>query len=411
LDPLAESTLDDLYKATYNCILQDGNTTKEIALRSFAWLLSAQAQLSPGVFLSAIAMRDMTIDSLLSICRGFVRADSQSNVLLFAHHSVREFLRLQATFEPGQAHRLVAARCLEICSDPHKPPSGNLAEFEPTTQIYDYEALHWGHHCSAQRLYPLNPVFKDVHEFLFDTDEPSLPFQIWMKNIRGGFGSLPREHPQKAALEFLSDEECSPLFTIWSFGFVDILERYNWPANFDWDQCNDHGQTALYAASHFSHTGIAALLLDRGANSNVQCGRLGSALHCAAFHGHSDVVKQFLNRGADLKLGSKFDSAIHAACRGNSEEVVLTVLDSGVGIATQDNFQQVREAISEAGFSRAIDMLCNHPLSATTSPSRALNMGRKAVKSGKVGILQCLLLKSTYRARGQRRFECSTWSR
>jgi ankyrin repeat protein len=40
-------------------------------------------------------------------------------------------------------------------------------------------------------------------------------------------------------------------------------------------------------------------LLDHHADPDVECGRLGSALQCAAYRGHYDVVRVLVDRGAD----------------------------------------------------------------------------------------------------------------
>ena len=46
------------------------------------------------------------------------------------------------------------------------------------------------------------------------------------------------------------------------------------------------------------------LLLDRGADVNVQGGRYGNALQAAAFGGHEETVELLVSKGADVNLQS-----------------------------------------------------------------------------------------------------------
>ena len=57
--------------------------------------------------------------------------------------------------------------------------------------------------------------------------------------------------------------------------------------------------------------------------TGIQCGRLGNDLHCAAYRGHAEVVKLLLHHVVDNKIGGKFESAFHAACRGNARSTIV----------------------------------------------------------------------------------------
>ena len=106
------------------------------------------------------------------------------------------------------------------------------------------------------------------------------------------------------------------------------MEEIPWPTHFNWDRRNDHGQTALYAASYFGHIEVVKFLVTHGAKLNIECGGLGSVLHCAAYRGHIGVVKLLLDYGTDVSTGNKFENAIHAACRGAQEEAAVTILEN-----------------------------------------------------------------------------------
>lgn len=172
-------------------------------------------------------------------------------------------------------------------------------------------------------------------------------------------------------MELVSSEACTPLFVICTFGLFDLLKRHQWPMDFNWDQRNDHGHTSLYAACFQGHTKVVAFLIDRDASINIECGKFGSALHCAAFRGNLDVVNLLLDRGADLKIGGKFNSAIHAACRGDHEEVALAIINKD-SILSFEEFNSTLGAVLEAGFSHTAEKLYTLPWSNAPTP----NMGK-----------------------------------
>jgi len=59
---------------------------------------------------------------------------------------------------------------------------------------------------------------------------------------------------------------------------------------------------------------IMKMLLDRGANPNAQGGKYGTALQCAAKHGHLKNVKFLLDAGADPTIeGGRYESPLKAA--------------------------------------------------------------------------------------------------
>jgi ankyrin repeat protein len=399
LATFSQPTLEDLYRTGYQRIQQAGSASHEIAVCVFTWLLYAPELMSADTFLravvSTIKLEHLTADTVLAIGRGFVILDAQLNVFRFAHGSVRDFLSLQNAYKPDQGQRLLANSCLAICND---FPDNEITEFCPTESLYGYAALYCGHHLSAA-LYRSNDsnLVQDIYDFLFDDGEPSLSAKAWIDNVRAAYHSLPLDHTQKMAMEIISSEQCSPLFAICVFGLSSVLEKNAWPADCDWDQRNDYGHTYLYAASLSGYTQVAKFLLGRAASVNIECGRLGSALHCAAYRGHVEVVKLLLNHGADNKVGGKFENAVHAACQGNCEDVVLAILDHGSIITDQADYDQIVEAVCEAGFPRAIEALEAHALNHGAMPAKSILTFKKVIASGKVASLKYMSRKSTTR--------------
>ena len=62
----------------------------------------------------------------------------------------------------------------------------------------------------------------------------------------------------------------------------------------------DDRWSALMIASHDGHTEVVKLLLDKGAQVNMQGKDGGSALMIASQNGHTEVVKLLLDKGAQV---------------------------------------------------------------------------------------------------------------
>ncbi|RMJ06853.1 hypothetical protein CDV36_013538 [Fusarium kuroshium] len=88
----------------------------------------------------------------------------------------------------------------------------------------------------------------------------------------------------------------------------------------------------LAAASGQGSSETAALLLDAGADINICSLRDGSALQCAAYMEHQDMVKLLISRGADLDLeGGFWGIPIIAAVLGKSSALEL-LLKAGADV-------------------------------------------------------------------------------
>lgn len=93
-------------------------------------------------------------------------------------------------------------------------------------------------------------------------------------------------------------------------------------------------------------------------------------------------------------MGSKFESAVHAACRGNREEVVLAILEHGI-IDNHAEYNQIVEAVCEAGFIRAMEALETQALNHEPKPAKWIPTVKKVIAGGKVASLKYMSRRST----------------
>lgn len=89
----------------------------------------------------------------------------------------------------------------------------------------------------------------------------------------------------------------------------------------------EDGETALYAAAIQGHKNVVQILLDRGANVNAKGGEFNSALQAASATGNEDVVQLLLDYGADINAqGGFFGNALSTAAALEHRHIVKKLL-------------------------------------------------------------------------------------
>jgi hypothetical protein len=99
---------------------------------------------------------------------------------------------------------------------------------------------------------------------------------------------------------------------------------------------NEHGMTALMRAAYHGHVQIVRVLLERGADPNVTRNDNFTALSLAAFFGHTEIVEMLMGYGARTDVATRYGTSAQmwakarsfgevAQClqKGRKEEVVL----------------------------------------------------------------------------------------
>ena len=75
---------------------------------------------------------------------------------------------------------------------------------------------------------------------------------------------------------------------------------------------------------------VVQLLIDKGADVNVQGGYYGNALQAASYRIHELLVQLLVGNGADVNAqGGHYDNALHAANERGHKEVVQLLIKYG----------------------------------------------------------------------------------
>lgn len=86
-----------------------------------------------------------------------------------------------------------------------------------------------------------------------------------------------------------------------------------------------HGLSILYHASSGGSVPVAALLLDRGVDVNTGDGA-NTALHAAAGHGNSEMVRWLLDHGANPEVRDYEDKTPIEIARENGHQEIVALL-------------------------------------------------------------------------------------
>jgi ankyrin repeat domain-containing protein 50 len=295
------------------------------------------------------------------ICPGFLELhtdyDTREVTIRIAHFSIQEFLESERILcynnieifhvPRHRGHTQMAGICLASLLHPQQKNCPPLSDGIEENAFLQYAACYWHEHfaqCSSKASIGRQALS------LFQAKSPQ--FQRWIR-VFGDDGDKCRSACKNSV----------PLYYAAKLGLVIIVRlllashkvRYGSapaPGN---DQKMDDSNTvalrnpgvskslpkdlyinfeagfygtALQVASYEGHTSIVKLLLDRGADSNVQNKYCETPLKVASIRGYESIVKLLLDNGADVNtnVDGIFNTALQAASFSGRERVVQLLL-------------------------------------------------------------------------------------
>ena len=342
---------------------------KRLANQVLSWIVCAKRPLTTHELQHALAVevgeselndsKIPDIEDMVTVCAGLVTVDEESGIIRLVHYTTQEYFEeTQKSWFP-KAEVEITKICITYLSF-RVFESGfceTWSEFEDRLQqnpLYGYAARNWGYHaCPA-----LAEVEHFIRAFLNLEVKVSSSSQAMMATRVDGY---PHELPRKVigvhlaayfglletmiallkdqdGLESQDTRDWTPLFYAVhndQEAMVKLLLEKGANLNIN-DGGFVHHSLLLYALSK-GYEGIVKLLLENGANLEYKDGRDGrTPLSYAAARGRDMVVKLLLEKGAELETRSKDGRTplSYAAARGR-DMVVKLLLEKGAELETR----------------------------------------------------------------------------
>jgi ankyrin repeat protein len=100
-------------------------------------------------------------------------------------------------------------------------------------------------------------------------------------------------------------------------------------------------KTTLVVAVEQGNIRIVKMLLEKGAEVNLQGGEYGNALQTASFYGRKEIAAMLLDQGAEVNAqGGLYGNALQAASRKGYKEIVELLIENGAVVNAQGGFHE-----------------------------------------------------------------------
>ncbi|KAF9063467.1 ankyrin repeat-containing domain protein [Rhodocollybia butyracea] len=390
------STLEELY---LHAMLKEHTEHQADAYRLLQWLICAAEPVSVDQVgeILAIDILEQTFDpedrplnieeGLYGIVSSTLIVIETNGVVQLAHNSVKEFLvaehlrnqeKALLYINERMAHDSIAQMCIIYLMQ--------FCKFEQEVDLMQYPlalyaAKYWMTHAQQSEAYIENKASTLAQKFfetkntcysnwvkIYQVDQPG-----WDQSGSWGYNVEP----------------------IYYAAFGGLLRNVHLLLNKGADvnvQGGEYGN-ALQVAAEAGHLAIVQLLLDNGADVNAQGGEYGSALQAAADGGHLIVVKQLLDSGADVNaLGGEYGSALQAAADGGHLMIVKLLLDSGTDPNAQGGiYGNALQAAAEGGHQAVVKLLLDSGADVNAQGGKHGNALQAAVDEGHRATVKLLL--------------------
>ncbi|MCJ1284853.1 hypothetical protein MMC26_004190 [Xylographa opegraphella] len=338
----------------------------ELAKEVLSWITCAKRPLTTLELQHALAIKaDHTefdegnkpdIEDIVSVCAGLVTVDEEGGIIRLVHYTTQEYFeRTQKEWFPT-ADFDISASCVtylsfsvfayvehvrringvpSVCyeksynrevSDYYNDAEdredntyeGRFRERMLLYPLYDYATQYWGHHARQALSLP-----RGVLELLQCEIKAEAAAQALL--YRWPHGGYTQKFPGQ-----MTGLHLAAYFGI-TESFAKILQSASVNAKDSYDR------TPLSHAAEEGHSTVVKQLLEAGADIESKDQRGQTSLHYAVGNGHLAVVKQLLEAGADIESkGQRGQTSLHYAVGNGHLAVIKQLLEAGAKVESKD---------------------------------------------------------------------------
>ena len=321
---------DQAYREVMTRIDRQPPDSTKLAKDVLSWIFYAKRPLTTIELQHALAVEEgeseldeenlTEVEELASVCAGLVTIDKETSIIRLVHYTTQEFFKREQTMWFPEAQARIANTCTTYLAFSAFETGfcGSDADFEERLRLnplYDYAALHWGHHMRESSIY--DPAI----EFLQSESKVSAAGQAFMAKYGGYHGYSQTVRRQITGLHLIA-----------RFGLVELLGK-TVKDEYSLNYKDSYDQTPLFYSVRYGFKRDVSLLLqqkDVAADSKDKNGR--TPLSHAAEYGHEEIVK-LLVQGEDGEADLKDDynqTPLSFAAMYGHEEIVRLLLQQDV---------------------------------------------------------------------------------
>ena len=238
--------------------------------------------------------------SLLDVCAGLVVIDPRSQIIRLVHYTTQEFFDRERLRLFKGAEMDISTACLTYLS------YNIFTEFPSERLVSD--TLHW---------YPFLGYAALNWFFHASIGDPNDSVEVWSK-----------------AVDYVND---SARILFCSMVLRKLLLRSRSYSRLKEDDIRDRARSLpLECAAECGQLRLVTFLLGNASGSKAA---LDNSLQCAAFEGHTDIVKLLINSGANVEsLSPDSSNALQKACKGGHLEVAKLLIENGANVNISDRW-------------------------------------------------------------------------
>ncbi|KAJ7017378.1 ankyrin repeat domain-containing protein [Mycena alexandri] len=375
-------TLNNSYDDAMKRIGEQNEESRAIAHSTLTWVANAKRPLTVLDIQTALAVKPETksldednildMEIILSVCAGLVIVDEQLLVVRLVHYTTQEYLDSIQPQQFPDAHTQITRTLLTYLA------FDKMMDFEKDANHDPPPLLGYSQYCLAHAAGPPEGALKDLLlDFLSQAANPrwkwpgtweSPPWTFLNWPLRPSALWVAAATDLREIVQFLlervpyvPDPDCPEIIVASNYGHLQmtqLLVEHGANVNVQGGEYD----SALQAASYNGHENIVQLLIEHGANVNAQGGEYDSALQAASYNGHENIVQLLIEHGANVNAqGGEYDSALQAASYMGHKNIVQLLIEHGANVNLQGGvYNSALQAASLEGHINIVQLLIEH---------------------------------------------------